>query len=55
MNIRKNLFPERVVKHWNRLSRELVVTVPVNVEELYRCSAEGHGLADMIVICQWLD
>lgn len=40
LDIRKNLFPERVVWYWNRLLRGGVV-VPGGVQEKGRCGTEG--------------
>ena len=43
LDIRKNFFLGRVAMHWHRLSREVVVTIPGGVQELWRCGTEGHG------------
>jgi len=51
LDIRKNTFTERVVRHWEQAAQGSGgVTIPEGVQKTCRCGTSGHGLAGMVVL-----
>lgn len=49
-------FTKSVVRHWNGMPREVVVTLPGGTSKMCRCGAQKHALmVELAVLGLWLN
>jgi len=55
MELRCSFSPRRVMRCWNGLPGEWLVTIPGGVQGTCRCGTEGRGSVAVLVLGGWLD